>query len=60
MNELEIMYWSPTGESEHSIYEKMKKVYEKIHTYKDEELYGETYQPVEDVLTVEEQPSGPS
>lgn len=60
VNELEIMYWSPTGESEHSIYEKMKKVYEKIHTYKDEELYGETYQPVEDVLTVEEQPSGPS
>lgn len=54
LNEMEIMYWSPTGESEQSIYEKMKRVYENIHTYKDEELYGESYQPVEDVLTVKE------
>lgn len=54
INEMEILYWSPTNESEQSIYEKMKKVYEKIHTYKDVELYGEAYQPAEDVLTVKE------
>ena len=54
INEMEILYWSPTGESEQSIYEKMKKVYENIHTYKDEELYGEAYQPAEDVFSVEE------
>lgn len=54
VTELEILYWSPTDESEQSIYEKMIEVYEKIHTYKDEELYGETYQPAEDVLEVKE------
>lgn len=54
ITELEILYWSPTDESEESIYEKMVKVYENIHTYKDEELYGEAYQPAEDVLTVKE------
>lgn len=54
MTEMEILYWSPTDESEQSIYEKMVKVYEGIHTYKDEQLYGETYQPSEEVLTVKE------
>ena len=53
--ELEILYWSPTNESEESIYEKMVRVYEDIHTYKDEELYGEAYEPPEEVFTVDEQ-----
>ncbi|MCK0472621.1 N-acetyltransferase [Halalkalibacter sp. APA_J-10(15)] len=54
INELEILYWSPTNESERSIYEKMRHTYENIHTYKDKELYGESYQTVEEVLTYEE------
>ncbi|MBU8906916.1 GNAT family N-acetyltransferase [Desertibacillus haloalkaliphilus] len=51
INELEILYWSPENESEESIYEKMKKTYETIHTYKDKQLYGESYGDVDDVLT---------
>ncbi|WP_062048062.1 N-acetyltransferase [Bacillus sp. JCM 19034] len=54
INELEILYWSPDDESERSIFEKMKHTYENIHTYKDKELYGESYQEVHDVLTYDE------
>jgi predicted GNAT family acetyltransferase len=54
VNELEIFYWSPTDESEESIYEKMKHTYETIHTYKDEELYGASYEDVDQVLTFDE------
>lgn len=54
VNELEIFYWTPSEESEQAIYEKMKKVYEDIHTYKDEELYGETFQPTDEVFTLDE------
>ncbi|SER86897.1 Acetyltransferase (GNAT) domain-containing protein [Gracilibacillus ureilyticus] len=50
-NTLEILYWSPTGENEEEIYQQMKRMYEDIHTYKDEELYGKSYQPVDEVLT---------
>jgi GNAT superfamily N-acetyltransferase len=53
VNELEILYWSPTNESEKSIFEKMKHTYENIHTYKDKELYGQSYQDVDEVLTYE-------
>ncbi|UCZ51956.1 GNAT family N-acetyltransferase [Bacillus shivajii] len=51
INEMEILYWSPTNESEKSIYEKMRHTYETIHTYKDEELYGESYDDPEKVFT---------
>ncbi|MCQ6265542.1 GNAT family N-acetyltransferase [Fictibacillus sp. WQ 8-8] len=51
VNEMEILYWAPKGESEESIYENMKKTYNEIHTYKDKELYGKAYQDVADVLT---------
>lgn len=51
INPLEILYWSPTNESEQSIFEKMKKTYLTIHTYKDKELYGQSYSPVDEVLT---------
>ncbi|WLD95370.1 N-acetyltransferase [Alkalihalobacillus sp. AL-G] len=54
INEMEILFWAPNEESEEVIYESMKKTYEKIHTYKDKELYGKSYQNVEDVLTFEE------
>ncbi|MFB4169779.1 GNAT family N-acetyltransferase [Virgibacillus sp. JSM 102003] len=51
---MEILYWSPTDDSEEVIYEKMKKMYEDIHTYKDEEIYGQAYQPVDEVLSYNE------
>lgn len=53
VNELEILYWSPHNESEESILEKVKKTYEEIHTYKDRELYGDTYEDVDQVLSIE-------
>ena len=48
--ELEILYWAPHHESEEEIYDAMKKMYEEIHTYKDQEIYGESYQEVDEVL----------
>jgi GNAT superfamily N-acetyltransferase len=53
-NPMEILYWSPSNESEEIIFEQMKKMYESIHTYKDEEIYGQAYQPVDEVLTFDE------
>lgn len=50
MNTWEILYWAPNDESEEMIYEAMKKAYTSIHTYKDEQVYGEAYEPVEEVL----------
>lgn len=52
VSEMEILYWSPTDESEESILEKVKKTYREIHTYKDKELYGKSYQHVDEVLTI--------
>ncbi|MFB5661403.1 GNAT family N-acetyltransferase [Alteribacillus sp. HJP-4] len=54
INDLEILYWSPENESEESIFNKMKHTYETIHTYKDKELYGESYQSADEVLSYED------
>ncbi|MBB5174839.1 GNAT family N-acetyltransferase [Texcoconibacillus texcoconensis] len=54
ISELEILYWSPKQESEESIYEKMRHTYETIHTYKDKELYGKSYEAAEKVLSLDE------
>lgn len=54
INEMEILYWAPNNESEEMIYDAMRKTYEMIHTYKDKQIYGKAYQPVEEVLTFEE------
>lgn len=32
----------------------MKQMYKDIHTYKDKEVYGQSYQHVDDVLTYDE------
>lgn len=53
-NSMEILYWAPNNESEEEIFESMKKMYGEIHTYKDEHFYGESYDPVSQVLTFEE------
>ncbi|WP_144559277.1 GNAT family N-acetyltransferase [Shouchella miscanthi] len=55
VNELEILFWSPENDDENTIYEQMKHTYETIHTYKDKHLYGESYEPVNKVLTYEEE-----
>lgn len=52
---LEVLYWSPDDESESVIFEQMKKMYESIHTYKDEEIYGRNYQDVDEVLQFDEE-----
>lgn len=51
---LEILYWSPNNESEAIIYEQMKTIYERIHTYKSKELYGKKLDPVNRALQYEE------
>ncbi|WP_078381423.1 GNAT family N-acetyltransferase [Sutcliffiella halmapala] len=55
VNPMEILYWSPSNQDEASIYEGMKKMYEQVHTYKDVELYGESYETVEKVLSYDEE-----
>lgn len=47
---LEILYWSPDEESEDIIFKQMTKMYESIHTYKDKEIYGKSYQAAAEVL----------
>ncbi|OEH91616.1 GNAT family N-acetyltransferase [Bacillus solimangrovi] len=58
VNQMEILYWSPSDEAEEviqrKIYEGMKKTYESIHTYRDKEFYGRSYQDVDEVLTYEQ------
>jgi ribosomal protein S18 acetylase RimI-like enzyme len=55
INAMEILYWAPQNESEETIFEAMKKTYDMIHTYKDQKFYGESYQPVDEVLTFNEE-----
>lgn len=55
INAMEILYWAPHNESEETIFEAMKKTYDMIHTYKDQKFYGESYQPVDEVLTFNEE-----
>jgi GNAT superfamily N-acetyltransferase len=54
INEMEILFWAPNNESEEMIFEAMKKTYDLIHTYRDQHFYGKSYQPVEEVLTFNE------
>jgi hypothetical protein len=53
---MEILYWATIKDAEELIFEAMRKTYDKIHTYKDQHFYGESYQPVEEVLTFTEDP----
>ncbi|WP_226670588.1 GNAT family N-acetyltransferase [Metabacillus litoralis] len=54
VNKMEILYWAPSDESEEQVYDAMKKTYEIIHTFKDKELYGDSYQSVDEVLTIDD------
>lgn len=55
VNDMEILYWAPNGETEEDIYENMKKTYRLIHKYKDEQLYGEPFDPVQKALSRDEE-----
>lgn len=52
VNKMEILYWSPKTESEEEMLEAMKQTYEKIHIYKDEQWYGDSYEKTDEVLKV--------
>ena len=52
INKLEILYWAPNDESEEQIFKAMQQTYTLIHTFNDKELYGESYQPVHEVLSM--------
>ncbi|MCA1011338.1 GNAT family N-acetyltransferase [Halobacillus halophilus] len=54
VNQMEILYWSPEGASEEEIYEQMKRMYTEVHTYRDEDFYGKSYQHVDEVLQIDE------
>jgi ribosomal protein S18 acetylase RimI-like enzyme len=55
VNPLEILYWTPGEEPiEEAVYEHMAAMYERIHTWRDRDFYGASYQPLEEVLTLEE------
>ncbi|MGM8212672.1 GNAT family N-acetyltransferase [Virgibacillus sp. W0430] len=52
---LEILYWSPKESSEKEVYEQIKQTYIKIHTYKDKEIYGTSYDTVDEVLMIKDE-----
>ena len=58
INQMEILYWSPNNQEEAAIFEGMKQMYEQVHTYKDKELYGESYETVDKVLSFDEEDEG--
>ncbi|WP_409302409.1 GNAT family N-acetyltransferase [Peribacillus sp. SCS-155] len=49
-NEMDIYYWSPTRITEEEIYEKMRHIYEEVHAYKAESIYGKRSQTADEVL----------
>ena len=52
-NELEILYWSPDPETtDADVHAHMTAIYEHVHTWRDREFYGASYQPAAEVLTL--------
>ncbi|WP_285767576.1 GNAT family N-acetyltransferase [Peribacillus sp. SI8-4] len=51
---MEILYWpSAPSVGEEDVFDFMKEIYSEIHTYKDDDLYGKSYQDVDDVLSLD-------
>ena len=51
--ELEILYWSPDPAiMDHEVLNGMQDVYRELHTYKDMELYGRSFEPTEQALKI--------
>ncbi|MDV6377253.1 GNAT family N-acetyltransferase [Sporosarcina sp. GW1-11] len=56
---LEILYWTPPAPvkaDEKEVFNAMKTTYEEIHTYKDQDFYGDSYDPTEKVLQFQAKP----
>ncbi|PIC64227.1 GNAT family N-acetyltransferase [Sporosarcina sp. P13] len=56
---LEILYWAPPAPAkadEKEVFNAMKTTYEEIHTYKDQDFYGDSYDPTEKVLQFQAKP----
>ncbi|AXI00515.1 GNAT family N-acetyltransferase [Sporosarcina sp. PTS2304] len=56
---LEILYWAPSTSAkadEKEVFNAMKTTYEEIHTYKDQDFYGDSYDPTEKVLQYQAKP----
>lgn len=55
VNELEVLVWSPDDDAtDAEVYRWMRATYEHIHTWRDREFYGKSYQPADEVLTLDE------
>ncbi|OES43928.1 GNAT family N-acetyltransferase [Domibacillus iocasae] len=52
---MEILYWSPNEADEETIYKAMMQTYRDIHKYKDKEIYGAPFAPVEETLSFKEE-----
>lgn len=52
LNIMDVFYWAPSKKSEEWALERMQDIYEKVHCYKAEEVYGKTMQPVDEVLSL--------
>ncbi|MET1029508.1 GNAT family N-acetyltransferase [Domibacillus tundrae] len=52
---MEILYWSPNAADEEAIYEAMVQTYRDIHKYKDKEIYGASFAPVDEALSFKEE-----
>lgn len=53
VNELEILLWSPDDTTDEDAFDLVRAVYEEIHTWRDRDFYGESYQPTDEVLTLD-------
>ena len=51
---MEILYWSPNDADEETIFHAMVQTYRDIHKYKDKEIYGAAFAPIDETLSFEE------
>jgi len=56
-SEMDIFYWSPENVSDIWLLEMMKKVYEEVHAFQNQEFYGTVPKPTSAVLQLLEQKS---
>lgn len=52
LHPMEVLYWAAGEAAEEVIFDAMRRIYEHVHCYRDREIYGAAYNPVEEVLTL--------
>jgi hypothetical protein len=52
LNEMDIFYWAPSQKSDTWVLQKMKEIYEQVHAYRADDIYGKPIQPVTEVLAL--------